>query len=50
MHLNQEIKCFGHWMLGFEIYLEFGAWNLESKISADDHRVDENADNLHSRI
>jgi len=22
-------KCFGHWILTFEIYLRFGAWDLE---------------------
>jgi len=24
----QNFKRLGHWVLEFEIYLEFGAWNL----------------------
>ncbi len=24
-----QADCFGHWRLEFEIYLYFGAWNLE---------------------
>jgi len=24
-----DLHCFGHWILVLEIYLGFGAWNLE---------------------
>ncbi|CAB1085588.1 hypothetical protein D1AOALGA4SA_13075 [Olavius algarvensis Delta 1 endosymbiont] len=26
---RRKFSCFGHWVLGFEIYLYFGAWYLE---------------------
>jgi len=26
---NNCCGCFGHWLLKFEIYLKFGAWDLE---------------------
>ena len=28
-YLNSLFQCFGHWILGFEICLKFGACNLE---------------------